>query len=77
MSDSTFVRTMIALRRLPLGYSADTAARVRMRDSVLRAHGVTAAQIESVAVKLADDPDRAAGIWRVIESAMAPPPSPP
>lgn len=67
MSDSTFVRTMVALRRLPVGMIADPTARARQRDSILTANGVTAAQVESTAVRLASDPARAAGIWRAIE----------
>jgi len=67
MSDSTFVRTMVALRKLPIG-SADTTTRARQRDSVLRVFGVTAAQVESTTLRLANDPARAAAIWRAIEN---------
>lgn len=67
MSDSTFVRTMVALRKLPVGMIADPAARARQRDSILTAYGVTGAQVESTAVRLANDPARAAAIWRAIE----------
>lgn len=74
MSDSTFVSTMVALRKLPIG-TADTAARARQRDSVLRVFGVTAAQVESTTLRLANDPARAAAIWRAIEnpSTSSPP----
>ena len=74
ISDSTFVRTMVALRQLPIG-SPDTAARARQRDSVLKVFGVTAAQIESTSIRLAVDPERAAAIWRAIEnpSTSSPP----
>jgi hypothetical protein len=68
MSDSTFVRTMIALRKLPVG-AIDSAGRMRQRDSVLRTFGVTAAAVESTAVRLAGDPARAAVVWRAIENA--------
>lgn len=67
MSDSTYIRTMVALRRLPIG-AVDTVSRARQRDSVLRVYGVTAAQLESVAVRLAEDPARAAVIFRAIEN---------
>lgn len=73
MSDSTFVRTMVALRRLPIGVT-DTVARARQRDSVLKVFGVTAAQVESTALRLAADPERAAGIWRAIENPSTKPP---
>lgn len=69
VSDSTFVHTMVALRQLPVGSTLDTAARARSRDSILQAHGVTAAQLESAAARLADQPERAAQLWRVIENA--------
>jgi hypothetical protein len=75
VSDSTFVRTMIALRQLPIGISVDTGARARSRDSILRAHDITAAELEAAAARLADQPDRAAQLWRVIESAPASPPA--
>jgi len=74
MSDSTFVRTMVALRKLPIG-AADTAGRARQRDSVLRVFGVTAAQVESTAIRLSNDPERAVNIWRAIENPS--PSSPP
>lgn len=75
VSDSTFAQTMIALRRLPLATTSDTVARAAARDSILRAHGITGVQLESAAVRLADQPDRAANLWRVIEAAQfeAPP----
>lgn len=73
MSDSTYIRTMVALRQLPIGI-ADTTARARQRDSILRVMGVTAAQLESVAVRLSEDPARAAEIFRVIENPASPPP---
>jgi hypothetical protein len=75
MSDSTYIRTMVALRKLPIGPS-DTLARARQRDSILNAVGVTAAELEAIAVRLSEDPARAAAIFRAIEN---PPPvsSPP
>lgn len=74
MSDSTFVRTMVALRTLPIG-TVDTVARARQRDSILKVYGVTAAQLESTAARLASDPERAVAIWRAIEnpSTSSPP----
>lgn len=75
MSDSTFVRTMVALRKLPVG-QPDTTLRVRQRDSILKAFGVTAAQIESTTVRLAGDPVRALEVWRAIENPR-PPVTPP
>jgi hypothetical protein len=71
MSDSTFVQTMVALRKLPVGANIDRATRDRARDSILNALGVTAAQVESTAVRLANDPARASDIWRAIENPNA------
>ena len=77
MSDSTFVRTMVALRQLPVGAGIDVASRNQKVDSILRTFGVKAAQIESTAVRLSNDPVRASDIWRAIENAprVGPPPS--
>lgn len=74
MSDSTYIKTMVALRKLPIG-PGDTVFRARQRDSILTAFGVTAAQLESVAVRLSNDPGRAAVIFRAIEnpSPVSPP----
>jgi hypothetical protein len=74
MSDSTYIRTMVALRKLPIG-PADTVSRARQRDSILKVFGVTAAQMESVAVRLSTDPARAAAVFRAIENPS--PASPP
>ena len=73
MSDSTYVRTMVALRRLPVG-TVDSASRAQQRDSILRSFDVTAAQVESTSVRLANYPARAAEIWRAIEQAPTTPP---
>ena len=69
ISDSTFVRVMAGLRRLPTGTAVDRYTRDHARDSILKAHGVTAPQIESAAVALAADPERAAALWRAIDAA--------
>jgi hypothetical protein len=78
VSDSAFVRAMAGLRRLPTGAVVDHLVRDRMRDSILRANGLTGPQLESAASALASDPDRAAEIWRAIDgrpsNAAATPP---
>jgi hypothetical protein len=73
MSDSTFVQAMVELRRLPVGAGVGEARGVR-RDSILRKHDITAADLESTAVWLARDPQRAAEVWRAIESTAFTPP---
>jgi hypothetical protein len=51
--------------------------RARQRDSILKAFGVTAAQVESTAVRLADDPVLAKEIFQAIENPGAPKPKVP
>jgi hypothetical protein len=63
--DSTFVATMIELRRLPAGAANDSSA----RRAVLQRHRMTAQTLEAVATALAADPGRAALVWRRIEQA--------
>ena len=69
MSDSTYIKTMVALRRLPIG-AVDSLARARQRDSILRSFGVTEKELEDIAVKLSEDPARAAVIFRAIENPV-------
>lgn len=81
VTDSTYVRAMIALRRLPMGPFEDSTPRIRMRDSVLRSFGLTAGQLESASAALAEQPQRAAALWQKIEiggsdPAPATPPPP-
>ena len=73
VSDSTYLKTMIALRRLPVG-TIDSTSRARQRDSILNAFGVTAKQLEDIAIRLAEDA-RAPAIFRAIEnpSVSSPP----
>jgi hypothetical protein len=73
MSDSTFVHAMVELRRLPVGVGTG-AAREQRRDSILQKYDITGAELESTAVWLARDPQRAADIWRAIESNVVTPP---
>ena len=73
VSDSAFVRAMSDLRRLPPAPALDPQARNRARDSILRANGLTAAQLEAATLALAEDPVRASAIFRAIESRAAAP----
>ena len=82
VSDSTFVRTMVDLRRLDTVTSLDSAARAAERAAVLQRRGLTAARLERAATSLADDPARAQKIFSRIDSTVArgrpgapPPPS--
>ncbi|MBV6521430.1 MAG: hypothetical protein MNPFHGCM_01568 [Gemmatimonadaceae bacterium] len=66
ISDSAFVAAMAGLRRLPVHSMIDSASRMAARDSILRANGLTAAQLEAAAAALASDPGRAAAIWDAV-----------
>ena len=65
--DSVFVRTMGELRRIRTDPALDSAARDSAREATLRAHGVSAAELEAMARELASDPGRALEEWREIE----------
>jgi hypothetical protein len=67
VSDSTYVRVIAELRRLPHAAGGDTSTRARARDSILRTYGVTAAQLESATAALASQPDRAGVLFRAID----------
>ena len=75
VDDSTFVRTMAALRQVQ-GDSTlgDSARRVR-RDSVLRRNEVTADRLERAARALADDPQRAEALFQAVNRANGRPDS--
>ena len=72
MSDSTYIKTMVSLRRLPLG--KDSLSRARQRDSVLREFGITAKDLEAISSRLAADPELAATVYRAIENTPVSPP---
>lgn len=71
VSDSTFVRTMVQLRRVAADSSLDSASRDSARKATLERNGLTATELEQAAASLASDPDRAARLWRVIEGELA------
>jgi hypothetical protein len=72
VSDSTFIATMVDLRRLPTAGAGDSAVRA----AILRRRGVTAAALERAARDLAADPKRAARVWSAIEQRETPPTAP-
>ena len=69
VSDSTFVQTMAALRRVASDSTLGDSARAHGRDSVLRQPGLTATQFERAARALADDPDRAEALFQAVNRA--------
>jgi hypothetical protein len=76
ISDSTFVRTLTDLRRVPTIAGQDSARRQVMRDSILRQRGVTAGQLEEAARRLAASPTRAERIWQEIDRRLTTPTQP-
>src|SRR5438270_357025 len=72
VSDPTFVAPVRELRRGHQLAVADSARRLALRDSILRAHRVTAVQLEHAARVFAVNPDRAQRIWARIDSLPSP-----
>jgi cell wall assembly regulator SMI1 len=79
MGDSTFVATMVALRRIEADSLMDSTARDSARTVVLRHHGVTAGELEQAARAMAEDLDHASAVWREIakQSTTRPASTPP
>ncbi|MBX6333002.1 MAG: hypothetical protein IRY91_14235, partial [Gemmatimonadaceae bacterium] len=71
MGDSTFVSTMVALRRIEADSLMDSTARDSARTVVLRHHGVTADELEQAARAMAADLDHASAVWREIAKQSA------
>jgi hypothetical protein len=70
MTDSTFVTTMVALRRINADEARDSASRAAARDSVLQGRDLTPALLEQAAAALAEDPDRALRVWtRIVKES--------
>ena len=71
MSDSTFVRTLVRLRRVAEDTALDSLAKDSARKVVLRNQKVTVEQLDSAAKALAAQPRRADTLWQTIENQMA------
>lgn len=67
VNDSTFVNTIVELRRIGADSSLDSTARDSARRALLRRRGLTARQLEDAARAMAANPDRAIAIWRAID----------
>ena len=74
VSDSTFVATMVELRRLDSATTTDSAARLAARAAVLQRRGLTAPQLERFAKALAAEPERAQTLFARIDSTLRPRP---
>ena len=71
ISDSTFVRTLVRLRRISEDTLIDSLARDSSRRMVLREQRVTAAQLDSAARLLKLEPKRADTLWKTIDLEVA------
>ena len=73
VDDSTFVRTMAALRQVQGDSTIGDAVRRVRRDSVLKRNRVTADQLERAARALADDPPRAEALFQAVNRTAGTP----
>jgi len=71
MSDSTFVRTLVRLRRVGEDTALDSLAKDSVRKVVLRQQKVTVEQLDAAAKALAAQPKRADTLWQTIENQVA------
>ena len=70
VSDTTFVRTMVALRKLELDRTVDSTALDSARRVVLRRNRVTVGELEAKARALAGDAQHASNVWRAIDRGV-------
>jgi hypothetical protein len=73
VDDSTFVRTIAALRQVQGDSTIGDSVRRLRRDSVLRRNRVTADQLERAARALADDPPRAEALFQAVNRTTGTP----
>jgi hypothetical protein len=71
MTDSTFVQTMVRLRRIAEDTLLDSLARDSARHMALRDSKVTVVQMDSAARLLAREPKRADTLWKTIDAQVA------
>ncbi len=79
VSETKFVAVMAALKQVRDRPGLDSSRRAISRDSILQKEGLTPAQLERAAMKLAQNPARAQTVWQAVEqrandtSAVRPP----
>ena len=71
MSDSTFVRTLVRLRKVGEDTALDSVAKDSVRKVVLSQSKVTVEQLDAAAKALAAQPSRADTLWQIIEGQVA------
>jgi hypothetical protein len=67
VSDTKFVAVMAELKRVRDAPGLDSGRRAYKRDSILQSQGLTAAQLEAAARRLAQNPARAQTVWQAVE----------
>jgi len=67
VSDSVFVSVMAELKRVHDAPGVDSVVRAARRDSILQRRGLTPAQLETAAKRLAQNPARAQTVWQAVE----------
>jgi hypothetical protein len=70
MTDSTFVHTMVRLRKVDQDSTLDSLARDSARRMVLRTEKVSPERMEAAAKALAEQPTRAEKVWKTIEDQL-------
>ena len=67
VSETKFVAVMAALKQVRDRPGLDPVRRAASRDSILQKEGLTPAQLERAAMKLAQNPARAQTVWQAVE----------
>jgi hypothetical protein len=67
VSDAKFVAVMAELKRVRDVPGLDSGRRAFKRDSILQSQGLTPAQLEAAARRLAQNPARAQTVWQAVE----------
>ena len=71
LDDSTFVATMAELRRVHADTGLGAAQQDSARQKVLQTRGLTPDELDSYALDLAEDPERAVLVWQALERRYA------
>jgi hypothetical protein len=67
VSETKFVAVMAALKQVRDRPGLDSVHRKASRDSILQKEGLTPAELEAAAMKLAQNPARAQTVWQAVE----------
>ena len=67
VSETKFVAVMAALKQVRDKPGLDSSRRAKSRDSILQKEGLTSAQLEAAAMRLAQNPARAQTVWEAVE----------